>query len=392
MFSKIKNLYTSNLKYEGTEQLTRLSVFFIIAIDIFVFTVMNYGIDFQTKIINNPKAAYVYDCRSTFKSPSNILSHTNYIYTRSDFSNTYDSIRKQELSPVCQTLFSKIEKVRSDIDFTAYKKDFISITKEEQKVYKELNRIRKNYNTELFEKMANKSGGNSIVKTRYLNLKKKHALLIKQLESKKLSFEKNKHVQSLHSFVESNKHIPELYAELIENYHVNTRVLEIIFVLPILLIFLYLSRRFLLEQKYIPHVLTKNLLIVSLIPFTISSGSLLYNYIPHIFIGKVIDFFYSLGVPVLAYYILAAIAIFIGYFIILKIQKNEKIKREQTKNNKLSFRINFNNNVCNNCLNKVNYFDMNFCPHCSDALKIKCDHCEELKIKALKFCHNCGNS
>jgi len=392
MFSKIKNLYTSYFKYEGNEQLTKLSIFFIIALDIFVLTVMNYGIDFQTKVIDNPKAAYSYDCRDTFNNPSDILSHTNYLYTRSDIPNIYDSIKKQELSKVCQTLFSKIEKVKSNIDFTEFKRDFISMSKEKQKIYKKLNTIRKNYNTELFEKMANNSGGNSIVKTRYFDLKNNYDLLVKQIESKKLSFEKNKHVQSLHTFVKSNKHIPELYKELIKNYYVKTRVLEIIFVLPIMLLFLYLSKKFLLEQKYIPHVLTKNLLIVSLIPLTISSCSLLYNYIPHIFIGKVIDFFYSLGVPVLAYYILAAVAILIGYFIILKIQKNDKIKREETKNNKLSFRINFNNNVCNNCLNKIDYFDMNFCPHCADELKVKCNHCDDLKIKSLKFCHNCGNS
>ena len=87
-----------------------------------------------------------------------------------------------------------------------------------------------------------------------------------------------------------------------------------------------------------------------------------------------------------------AIAIVIVYFIIVKIQQNEKRKREETRKNKLSFRINFNNGLCNSCENKVDYLNMNFCPHCSEKLKTQCKECKELTFSSLEYCYHCGST
>ena len=127
MFSKIRNFYKSNLKYVGDEKLTRLSIFFILILNIFVFTVMNYGINFQTKVIHNPNTEYTYDCRDIFRKPDNILGHTNFIYTRTNYNNKYSSIKKQELSEICNNLFTKVEDVKKSIDILAYKKEYIVI-------------------------------------------------------------------------------------------------------------------------------------------------------------------------------------------------------------------------------------------------------------------------
>ena len=399
MFSKLKNLYQNNLKYVGNEKLSKLSIVFIIVLNIFVFTVINYGLDFQTKIVNNPNASYPYNCREVFRYPSKIHNYDDYMYTRTNNNLKYNEIRKKEFHTICSQYFEKLEIVQKNIDFNDIIKYKDQKNKELSSVNTELDYIQSNYNTILFEKIANQNSEKSIVKgkleasnikAKYQKLKTLKNSILEEIKKKKQWFKSHKDVLALYNFVKSNPSVLDEYKKEKKDYYLFTKLIEIMFLVPLLFVFYYLSRKSLLRQKYIPHIIMKNLLVVTLIPFLISTFSLVYSYLPHLFIGKLIDFFYSIKIPFVVYYLLMAIAIVIIYFVIVKIQKNEKLKRESLKNNKLSAQMSFNRGICNSCENKVDYMSMNFCPHCSEKLKVKCEKCEKLTFKALSYCFHCG--
>jgi len=120
-------------------------------------------------------------------------------------------------------------------------------------------------------------------------------------------------------------------------------------------------------------------LITSIIP-------IIYRLIPHVFIEKVLMFFYTLQIPFIAYYLLLVLGIVVFGFIILKLQNYSKNKKSTT----ITFIESYRFSKCPRCSVKVDYMRMNFCPNCSETLKIACPKCGKYTIKEFEYCFNCN--
>lgn len=149
-------------------------------------------------------------------------------------------------------------------------------------------------------------------------------------------------------------------------------------------------KRYLAKEKYILYVMFKNIFIISLIPTLISIFSLIYEFLPKIFLEKLMQFFYELEIPFIVYYFVIIIFVFIFGFLIIKVQKRYKENNNKLKNNSISKVESYNKNICNSCGNSVDFKTMNFCPCCQNQLKIECKFCQHKTIKGLTYCSNCG--
>lgn len=149
-------------------------------------------------------------------------------------------------------------------------------------------------------------------------------------------------------------------------------------------------KRYIKNEKYLLYVIFKNLLIVALLPVIYQIFSIIYKFLPKIFIEELIEFFYNFKIPFVVYYILIVVFIVIFTFIIIKLQRYFKSKNESSKKSKITRVKFYNTSSCIECGNKVSYLSMNFCPICKNRLNIECKKCSNYTIYGLDFCKNCG--
>lgn len=398
----IKNFYINNFLYKGKEKLSKLTILTLIILNIFIFSTLYQGIDFQTRVLNNPDTKFPYDCRDVLSYNSSVDDFNSYLYNNYNYDTKYQDIKDLEVDNRCNQILEKIEIVKNNIDIKSLKKQYDEYNNKSYKIDNELRYLEENYNTILFEKMSNQDSSKSIVKGEVTveNVKVKYETLTKEKEEinqQKVDltnqFKESSFVKDLIYYLDSNK---ELILEDIKKsekfYSIKYELVILLFLIPLVVVFFYLMRNYLQKDRYILYIIFKNILIVTLIPTVISILSLINIFIPKIFVEKVLVFFYSLEIPFIVYYFAIAIAILLFIFIIIKIQKKFKEDNEKLKDNNISLVDAYNKNVCIKCGNRVDFNIMNYCPCCQNQLKVECKKCNTNSIKGLDYCFTCGTS
>ena len=402
----IKGFYKNNFVYNGTEKLSKLTIFFIVLLDILIYSTLNLGIDFQTRVLNSPSVTFPYKCRDVINS-SNIDDFNQYFYSKDSYNNYYYDNNYQEIKDSlidnrCDITNKKVDEVKKEHDIKQLIATKNQLLNTENKINNELYYIKENYNTVLFEKLSSQDTDKSIikdnlttqnVKEKYETYEKELAKIQKEKEDFYKIFSDSKSVKDLISYVNDNKlQINDDIEKANRAYSLKIELVTLLFLFPLVFGFFYLMKRYLAKEKYILYVMFKNIFIISLIPTLISIFSLIYEFLPKIFLEKLMQFFYELEIPFIVYYFVIIIFVFIFGFLIIKVQKRYKENNNKLKNNSISKVESYNKNICNNCGNSVDFKTMNFCPCCQNQLKIECNSCNNKTIKGLSYCINCGDN
>ncbi|WP_083568716.1 zinc ribbon domain-containing protein [Arcobacter sp. LA11] len=397
----IKDFYSTNFTFKGKEKLSKLTIFFVIILDIFIFITLGLGIDFQVKVLNNPSVVYPYQCRNVVDS-NKLDDFNRYFYTYQNNNMKYQSIKNDQMDNRCdEILHTKLKAVQKEHKIKDLRKREKELNKDLNNITAELNYLRANYNTVLFEKISSQSSDKSIVKdnissenikTKYDSYVKQNEKIKKQKEALYKSFKESKSVKEFISFVKKNKsEIKKDLKELQKSYQLKKDLVTLAFLLPLLFLSFYMMRKYLYKEKYTLYVMFKNIFVVILIPTFFSLISLIYTFLPKVFIEKLLKFFYELEVPFIVYYIAIAIFVVIFGYIIVKLQNKYRNDINKFKSNSISKTESYNRSICNVCTNKVNYETMNFCPCCKNELRVDCPSCNKKTIKGLNFCIKCSS-
>ena len=401
MKNPLKIFYKNNFVYTGSEKLSKLTILFIIFLDIFIFITIGLGIDFQIKVLNNPNVTFSQQCRNIVNSKS-LNDFNNYIYTYENYNNKYQSIKEKEIDPRCNTIVNeKLKIVKSEHNIKILKEKQRKINQQQSKVNSELFYLRENYNTVLFEKMSSQDSSKSIIKddissenikSKYNKYLKHNEELKKQKENIAKEFSNSKSVKEFIEFVDLNKkQILGDYKSASKSYKIKKELISLIFLFPLLFLSLYIMKKYLKNEKYTLYIMFKNIVIVILVPTIISILNLIYILLPKIFLEKVLNFFYQIEIPFVVYYFIIGLFILIFGYIIVKIQKRYRENIKKLEQNSISNIQSYNKSICVKCQNKVDYLNMKFCPSCQNELKIKCPSCNKDTIKNLNNCFNCGH-
>ena len=165
----------------------------------------------------------------------------------------------------------------------------------------EIKYFKNNYNTTLFEKLANQDTNKSIlqknlnsenIKIKYQEtLKKEEELnnkkeeIYKKFQNSKSIIELNDYILSIKSsYLDDREKAFDTYYNLIE-------IIKILFLLPMVILFFYLMKRYLKSEKYILYIIFKNLFMVSLIPTLYTIFLMIYKFLPKVYITEIIQFF-----------------------------------------------------------------------------------------------------
>jgi hypothetical protein len=402
----VKTFYKNNFVYNSKEKLSKLTIFFIIVLDILIYSTLNLGIDFQTRVLNSPYVTFPYKCRDVINN-SYLGDFKQYIYSNDNYTSNYYNDKYQDIKDTlvdnrCKKVNIKVESVKKEHDIKQLITSYNKLLNSENKINDELYYIKENYNTVLFEKISSQNTDKSIIKDNLTtqNIKEKYDSYQKELEKIQKNkeefnnnFNQSKSVNDLISYVNENKEqINNDIEKSNKEYSIKIELITLLFLLPLVSISFYLMKRYLIKEKYILYVMFKNIFIITLIPTLISIFSSIYDLLPKIFIQKVMNFFYTLEIPFVVYYFVIIIFVFIFGFLIIKVQKRYKENNNKLKNNSISKIESYNKNICNNCGNSVDFKTINFCPCCQNQLRIECNECHHMTIKGLSYCTNCGNN
>jgi len=397
----IKSFYSNNFVYKGKEKLSKLTILVLVFLNIFVLTILYQGIDFQTRVINNPNTKFPYDCRDILNYNTTIDDFNNYIYYSYNYDSQYQNIKDLEIDERCNLIFEKIKLIKENIDIQSLKNKNDELYNKSYNISSEISYLKDNYNTLLFEKLSDQKTDKSIikgdltaqnVKDKYEKLSKELEELNKQKEDLKANFKEEKLVKDIVLYLENNKEfILEDIKKSEKYYSIKYELVILLFLVPLVLIFFYLMKNYLKKDRYVLYIIFKNILFVTMIPTLISFFSLINIFIPKIFMEKLLMFFYNLEIPFVVYYLAIVILVLISIFIIIRIQKRFKENSDKLKNNNITFVESYNKNLCNKCGNRIDYNVMNFCPCCQNELKVECKSCKKMSLKQFEFCFNCGD-
>ena len=210
MKNPLQNFYKNNFVYSTKEKLSKLTSLAISILNLIVFLVLMEGLDFQTNFVSHPNNIYSSKCSSIINSNTNDFN--SYSYRKdNDFYDNYNNneyrkfeTKKDLLDDRCKIIDIFFYEVLSENNIDELRTQDQELFTNINKLEDELNYLRNNYNTVLFEKIATQDLDKSIIdgkinseniKQKYDALTKNYEILKEQKESLKNNFEQNNNVK-----------------------------------------------------------------------------------------------------------------------------------------------------------------------------------------------------
>ena len=369
------------------EPLTKLSVFLIIVLDLFILSNVILGIEGETNKAPKTYQYYPSSCTMHFKE-----AKTSY----KDFYSYNSYIKIQNRSPQCNELETKINVFKNTDIFKKNHNQINTLEAKQRKNNIRLEQIRKQYNTRLFEQIANMQNNKALNKakaeydtltTDNKNIKKELASITKV--SKLDGYEEYK------NYVQANK---DKFFEEKSNYKFWQPFKEygymLVFILPLLLLFGFFYRKTnnkqLKGEKYNPivKIITTHISFILILPIIWYTLALIYHVIPKTLLKELIEYLVEIGLlSLLNYLAIGLVVVFFGGLIYFIQKRTARLKQERVVTKDYKRIISYSQ--CFECDYKIDY-TKDFCPFCGTKLYEICSNCNEKTIKHEIYCKSCG--
>jgi len=386
----LTNAYAKTVKISETESLNKVSLGFIILIDIFIFINIFSGLQFAANII--PANYEIYPCKSDFyiSNTTNIYKDNIYKANRNtlDFKPRTSNNLPYKIAPICLEYQDKFNNLRNQLA-PSYQK-INQLGNDINIKNSETNKLKQQYDSALLEKIADQKKENSIndksadeIKTRIDQLDKDNQDINSEITKAQNSIADNQLFRDFINFVrdkqfEVNKDFNDIYFW----YEVQVLVAQIIFLLPIILVTLLLHRFSIKKEWNLLGLIFWHIFLITLIPVIYQIFNFIqFGLIFGLIFGAISQIFS--GFLIFGTYGLIIIIPLVGFGLIKITQKfvfNEKIQA-QNRIQKMK---------CIHCSRKLRIGD-NFCPFCGTDQFQNCTNCNKQTYKYQKHCKHCGH-
>jgi predicted RNA-binding Zn-ribbon protein involved in translation (DUF1610 family) len=394
LLNKVKGLltnsYAKTVKISETESLNKVSLGFIILIDIFIFINIFSGLQFAANII--PANYEIYPCKSDFyiSNTANIYKDNIYKANRNtlDFKPRTSNNLPYKIAPICLEYQDKFNNLRNQLA-PSYQK-INQLGNDINIKNSETNKLKQQYDSALLEKIADQKKENSIndksadeIKTRIDQLDKDNQDINSEITKAQNSIADNQLFRDFINFVrdkqfEVNKDFNDIYFW----YEIQVLVAQIIFLLPIILVTLLLHRFSIKKEWNLLGLIFWHIFLITLIPVIYQIFNFIqFGLIFGLIFGAISQIFS--GFLIFGTYGLIIIIPLVGFGLIKITQKfvfNEKIQ-SQNRIQKMK---------CIHCSRKLR-IDDNFCPFCGTDQFQNCTNCNKQTYKYQKHCKHCGH-
>lgn len=377
----------------NNEPLTKFSLFLIILLDIFIFSMILAGIEENTKTLSRPDEYASYECTNIISDMTPTERQSRLIellsYWRNNYS--YKSYRTDFWNaPGCKILEQEIAQAWDNSDVQKSIKTIRDLEEKIQGVKTEQNNIGSQYDTMLLEKIANQKPSDALTPTRAEEAKGKLeylrsnlASLEKELLSQKNIFDATPVIRKITEDISSlGPTIQKTYDSLVFWYPLKRFAVEIIFILPLLLITLWWSRRSEKNSNGLQTLIASHLLGIIGI-FILAKGiELIYDILPHRLLEKLYEILMSWNIIGVLYYLFIIIGILFTMGVIYLIQK--KIFSPERLQSKRA-----DHNQCYLCGEKLFEWHAH-CIRCWASQEKECPSCKKMTNITSKYCGKCG--
>lgn len=396
---KTKKLFSRLTKIQKNKPLHKMSLLFILALDVFVIFNIFQGLYFQGSQITKTYEVIPYECKKFIEYQTNfdIVNNAMLYYHGSSkiyFNSKQEIINQSEENKIhkfCKQIYEKSNLVYENEDLQIYLNKISSIKKSQSNLRSQNKKYEENYNTMLLEKIADQDSSESIVVGKANNVKaniknnnkkiQEYNTEVEKLKIKITDHELSKDLVSTIKYYKDD--LNKEYSSLLFWYPLKKILLEMVFLLPLLIVFLWIYIRNLKKENSLYTLVFSHLLVVSFIPVFIKLLELILDILPFGFFRDLLRVLEALNIVALWNYILIFLGIVLVIFMVKIFQKftpsYEKIR--QTRIEKGS---------CWNCNKKNLKSEEEFCGFCGERKLIKCSRCGKLKHLHAEFCNNCG--
>lgn len=398
---KIKSFFSTMFgknKSISQKPLTKLSIFFVVIFDIFLFNNLYEGYVYQGNLIQKPSE--LYNCEYIFDNNQNSTNTIQEFYNFSKYTQTNNWVE------ICKQAKQLFTAEKQNI-IENYKNSIQTIENNISKTQGDIRNYEYQYGNYLKEASSWIQDQNDrLSQIEWWNAREKYLELQNKLENYQnqkadiiSDFYKEESLNTIFNFIENNKdEFLEDYKNAYFWYPVKVALFQALLLIPIFLISLGLYKVFVRKENKIFSILFSNLTFISGILVLVLLFKFLYFILPVKFFWEFIEMLKNLNLGFLWNYILVFLAIILFWVIIYSSQKgSEKLKKIREENERKKIEENkqiiskqrYFSNLCIDC-GKTLLKDSDFCQNCWADQQFECTNCHHKVPKAFDFCNKCG--
>ncbi len=397
--SKIKdklNLFKDRLtKINDEEPLSKLSLFVIIALDIFILTIVFQGLDDHTHQLTSPKEYVTYECRQALikknwtdedriskLQPLVLIDHGDYAYRRDSL---FSRNNIEQMHPISRDFYKKIEIISKNKVLIRLFKNRAEQLRGKTNFTEKFKKSKDVYDTSLLENLAAERTDkletiSDAMKSKAQRIEAYNAQI------KKIDKEINANllIKDLWAFISAN-HKDTLLKDLKTFefwYPFKELAWQFLFLLPLFIVFYIWNMGSVKKDNKLQALISTHLLVIAAIPILFKIIEVILDFIPHHFLDDLFDILEALNIIALWHYFVIVGSIGAALFTIYIIQKKIFNKRRLELKRLMK-------GACYNCGKKLPR-DPAACPFCGKMQYKKCASCNNEMFIVGAYCNSCG--
>jgi len=386
-----------NLYSLDNQPVGRAAFAVLIFLDLFILASIFDGLSDHTRQLTRPAQLIPQYCRdivieNEWNKTSRLTRLANVVTDARGSYHIQDAReRTLERHPTCKPIAQQLWSIEDDSAVSGKLKRYLDVTAEVDQLNTTIKRINNAYDTSLLEDIANRNKDRANVESLRKDFQQKTDTLNKLTQRQ----------GSLDSELNQDRKILQLFT-LLDGYTENDRDslredlrklnfwfpvkrlgMEMIFLLPLFLIFYIWNARSLAASRPFQSLVSSHLLAVVFIPVLFKISELVYEILPKKFFKQLIDLLESLKLVALWHYLVIAVIILASLALIYLFQK-KLFSREKLMVKRIS------KGACQNCGTHLPA-NTSTCPFCGFDQYKKCSHCGKHTYVFGKFCKECGH-
>jgi len=387
-----------NLSSLDDQPIGKAALIILIFLDLFILISIFDGLSDHTRQLTMPSQLIPQSCRdivieNEWNKTNRLTRLANVVKTsRGSYQLKDERERTLERHPVCKPVTQLFLSIEDDNSISEKLKRYLDDAAEVDQLNSTIKRINSAYDTSLLEDIADKNAGGTKVESLRKDFQLKTNTLNQLTDSQR----------SLKSELNQDKRILELFT-LVDNfteedrsrlrddlrklnfwYPVKRLGMEMIFLLPLFVIFYFWNTKSLTASKPFQALVSSHLLVIVFIPVLFKITELIYEILPKKFFKQLIDLLESLKLVALWHYLMMAAIILAALALIYLFQK-KLFSREKLMVKRIS------KGACQNCGIHLPE-NTSACPFCGFEQYRQCDNCNRPTYVFGKFCKECGHS
>ncbi|BCA78926.1 zinc ribbon domain-containing protein [Desulfuromonas sp. AOP6] len=366
----------------------------LLFLDLFILIAIFNGLDEHTRQLPSPAETIPQTCREMVIdrewNPSNRTDNLGQIVTAHSGSYYRLDEKKKDLHPVCAPYIDLLDQVKTDENLVSAFEDRKQLQFEAKALQRSIDSLKGAYDTTLLENIARQPSDQPTVAAIKGEVQQKTGALnalTNQLAALERTINEDARVRSLWEKLQGieKSERDKLLAELRRLnfwYPVKKLGMQLLFLLPLFAVFYAWNAVSIRHHRGVQALVSSHLLVVAFIPIFGKIVETIYDIIPHKLLDKLIDILVSFKLVAIWHYLVMALAIAAGLFLIYLFQK-KLFTRERLIDRRIA------KGECQQCGRHLPA-EACACPFCGFQQFTPCEQCHALRHVHGRFCRKCG--